>query len=189
MAPGDRAVCARCDTVLASRPRLGPDAPVAFALTGLLLAPPAMLLPFVSAAKLGHDRAALLFTGVEALWDQGMHLLAIWVCLCGGAVPAALLVTLAGLLLPPRLGRQPLRPRMLWQAAHAFGHWAMPEVQVLAVLVALMKLGKLVDVAIGPGFWCYVAMTLALLCAWHSFEVTFANTPPEETADVPASPS
>ncbi len=188
LAPGERACCVRCDTVLASRPRLGPDAAAAFTVTGLILALPAMLLPFVTATKLGHDRTSLLFTSAAGFWDHGMRLLAIWVALCGGIVPLALLVTLAGLLLPGIFGWPPVKPRLLWPAAHALGHWAMPEVQVLAVLVALMKLGRLAHITIGPGFWCYGAMSFALLFAWRSFDLTtLAPAPPPDL--VPAAPA
>jgi paraquat-inducible protein A len=170
LAPGEQALCVRCDTVLAQGSRLGPDAALAFTITGLMLALPAALLPFITAGKLGNARVGLLFTAVNGFRDNGMHLLAIWVLLCGTLVPIAMLIALAGLLLPARLGWPPVRADLLSRAAHALGYWAMPEVQVLAVLVALMKLGKLVHVAIGPGFWCYGAMSVALLLAWRSFE-------------------
>jgi paraquat-inducible protein A len=170
LAPGERALCVRCDTVLAQGSRLGPDAALAFTITGLMLALPAAFLPFITAGKLGNERVGLLFTAVNGFWDNGMHLLAIWVLLCGTLVPIAMLIALAGLLVPARLGWPPVQADLLSRAAHALGYWAMPEVQVLAVLVALMKLGKLVHVAIGPGFWCYGAMSFALLLAWRSFE-------------------
>ncbi|HVU22905.1 MAG TPA: paraquat-inducible protein A [Opitutus sp.] len=187
LAPGERAHCVRCGTVLASRSRLGPDAAIAFTVTGLILALPALLLPFITASKLGRDRPGLLFTGVEGLWHHNMPLLAIWVCLCGTVVPLALFATLAGLLLPERLGQPLPSSRLLRSTAHALGHWAMPEVQVLAVLVALMKLGTLVNITIGAGFWCYAAMSCALLFAWHSFELSVLAPPsPEETAAVAA---
>jgi len=174
IAPGERALCVRCDTVLAQGPRLGSDAALAFTLTGLLLALPAAFLPFITAGKLGNERAGLLFTGVEGLWDNGMRLLAVWVLLCGTLVPVAMLIVLAGLLLPARFGWPPVQAELLSRAAHALGYWAMPEVQVLAVIVALLKLGNLVTVTIGAGFWCYGAMSLALLLAWRSFEVQSA---------------
>lgn len=192
LAPGDRAYCVRCGTVLASRSRFGPDVAIAFTVTGLILALPAMLLPFITASKLGRTRPGLLFTGVEGLWSHNMPLLAIWVCLCGAVVPLALLATLAGLLVPERLGQPPPQSRLLWSTAHALAHWAMPEVQVLAVLVALMKLGTLINVTIGAGFWCYAAMSGALLFAWHNFELSaLAPASPEEAvaatvANVPA---
>jgi paraquat-inducible protein A len=188
LAPGERALCVRCDTVLAHSSRLGPDAGLALTVTGLLLAPPAALLPFVTAGKLGSERSGLLFTGVEGMWDNGMHLLAVWVLLCGALVPVALLVTLAGLLLPARFGWPPLQPELLSRAARALGYWAMPEVQVLAVLVALMKLGNVVNVSIGAGFWCYCAMSFAFLFAWRSFEFQSAAGTPEAARGADTSP-
>jgi len=47
----------------------------------------------------------------------------------------------------------------------------MPEVQVLAVLVAIAKLGSLITIRTGPGFWCYGAMSVALLIAFRSFDL------------------
>jgi paraquat-inducible protein A len=66
--------------------------------------------------------------------------------------------------------------RFLFRVARVLQHWAIPEVQVLAILVALMKLGSVVEVTIGPGFWCYCAMALSLLIAQHSFDFDSAAT-------------
>jgi paraquat-inducible protein A len=161
----------RCDTVLAKGSRLGTDTALVFSITGLILAPPSALLTFVSAGKLGAERLSLLFTGVGCLWDGGMRLLAALVLLCGGLIPLALLATLAAVHAPSRLGWPRDKFEPLFRVARALEHWALPEVQVLAVLVALMKLGSVVDVTIGPGFWCYCAMALSLLIAQHSFDL------------------
>lgn len=160
----------RCDGVLAQGTRSGPDSALVFSITGLILAVPAMLLPFVSAGKLGDERVSLLFTGVRRLWDGGMRSLAILVFVCGGLLPLMLLATLALLHLPSRLGWRPPGLGLLVRTAHLLEHWAIPEVQVLAVLVALMKLGSVVNVTIGPGFWCYCGMAFFLLIAVHNFD-------------------
>lgn len=171
MARGERALCQRCGAVIARRSRLGPETALAFAVTGLILVLPAALLPFVTAGTLGHPRTFFLLTGVGGMWDHGMHVLAVLVCLCGGLVPLALLASLVHLLTRGR--RRPFPPSRIAAAAPTLARWAMPEVQVLAVLVAIVKLGSLIQIRIGPGFYCYVAMSVALLIAFRSFELDF----------------
>lgn len=168
--PGQRSLCTRCGSILAKRGWFGDDAALAFGVTGLVLALPAIVLPFVTVSKLHTVKVTHLVTGSAALWNEGMRLLAIWVFLCGTLAPVLLLVTLIGHLGPVRLGWTAPPAAWLRRAAHALEHWAMPEVHVLAVLVSLIKLGTLVGVAVGPGFWCYVAMSFAILVAWRSFD-------------------
>lgn len=173
---GQRALCLRCGTILAQRGWLGRDASLAFALTGAALALPAALLPFIRVDKLGRDHTGLLGTGAVALWDEGMRLLGIWVALCGVLAPMLLLGALAWLLARERLGRgSAADPGHTLRLVRALERWAMPEVHVLAVLVALIKLGTLVNVHIGPGFWCYAAMSVALLVAWRGFDLEIAR--------------
>jgi paraquat-inducible protein A len=183
LTPGEKALCVRCDTLLARGARAGADTALVFSITGLVLALPAAMLPFVSAEKLGAERISLLFTGVRSLWDGGMRSLAVLVLLCGGLLPLALLGTLAVLHAPARLGWQKTDFKLLQRAGHLLEHWAIPEVQVLAVIVALFKLGSVVNVTIGPGFWCYCAMALSLLVAQHSSKLDSpAPTPDSEGA-------
>jgi paraquat-inducible protein A len=164
LAPGQVARCVRCDGVIARGTR-GGDYPLVLCATGLVLALPAFFLPFISAGKFGAERVSTLFTGVGALWDNGMRALAILVLLCGAILPILLLCTLAAMQAPPRVAAWIGNRDLLGRAANALELGAIPEVQVLAVLVALMKLGSLVNISIGPGFWCYCAMSFFTLLA------------------------
>jgi len=180
LAPGDRALCVRCNSVLVKKSWFGHDATLAFTITGLLLILPSILLPFVTVSKLGNEHTSLLFTGVRVLWGDGLHLLAVWVLVCGGLAPIFLLLCLSGLLMPQRFGWKPIEaPRLLW-TSRAVAQWALPEVQVLAVLVALAKLGHVVQVKMGAGFWCYAALAVTTTLAWRDFELNFQLEQPNQ---------
>jgi paraquat-inducible protein A len=171
---GERALCAQCGNTLTHRP-LGSQAALAFAWTAAILILPAAEFPLVTVRKIGTERASYLWTGVHALWQDGMPILSVWVSLCGIVVPIALITTLLVLLLSPRVRTEP-KVRRFWTAvANAVQRWSMPEVYVLAVLVAFVKIGALVQVEPGAGLWFYGAMAVATMFAWRSAEV--AETP------------
>jgi paraquat-inducible protein A len=189
LAPGEKAHCVRCDSVIATGSRLGPHGVLVFGITGLIMAVPAAVLPFVSAGKLGIVRVSLLFTDFGTLWDGGMRALAVLVLLCGGVIPVAFLSALVVLHAPKRGSFLYDDPAALSLWAQVLKHWAIPEVQVLAVLVALTKLGSVVDVTIGPGFWCYCAMTVSLIVAQQAFDLeSFSPGPRPRRPDPEATP-
>jgi paraquat-inducible protein A len=169
LAPRQRAQCTRCGLTLAKGTRFSADTTVAFVATALILSVPALTLPFITVGKLGSERVGHLSSGARALWQYDMQLLSLWVLLCAGLLPILLLGLLAALTLPPRFSKLTPWIKVLRQLAVAIAPWAMPEVYLLGVLVALTKLGSLVDVKIGPGFWCYATMSVLVLLAWRSF--------------------
>ncbi|HEY1763308.1 MAG TPA: paraquat-inducible protein A [Opitutaceae bacterium] len=160
---------------------LGEQASMVFAITGLIFAAPSSFLPFISASKLGDVRDSLLLTGPATAWHHDMRTLAALVVLCGLLLPIVFLVSMILMHLPP-VNLHPSDRRLLTRVAHFLDHWAFPEVQVLAVLVALMRLGGMVEVSVGSGFWCYCAMSIFLLLSQRGFEFELAEKPQLATA-------
>jgi paraquat-inducible protein A len=181
---GQRALCVRCGAMLAKCARSGPGATVAFALTGLILAIPCVLLPLVTLETVGHRRASVLLGGVEGLWHYDFHLLAALVLFAGMVAPL-LLLGLVIILRMPRWTKARTWRALCERTAHAVQHWAMPEVQVLGVMVAFFKLGDLADVFIGPGLWFYTGASLATLLAWRSFSLETPSSAKDQSAVSP----
>ena len=169
--PGHRAKCVRCDTVMAEGGRLGSQGVLAFALAGLIFAIPALTVPFVTLAKFGNERAVVLTDSFLGYWSQGFQPFAIAVLFCGAIAPFGLLVLLAAIVLTDE--KEPLRGLnlRLREWAHRVEYWAMPEVQVLGVLVAFFKLGHIVDLGVKPGLFAYGAASLFTLLAWRAFNL------------------
>ncbi len=162
LAAGEAARCVRCNSPLAKARRGDEHTPAALALTGLIFAAPAALLPFMTIEKLGNERSGNFLTGVASLHENGMPVLSVWVLVCGGLAPLLLLAALFASL-------HYQKPLPGW--TRVLAPWAMPEVYVLAMLVALTRLGRIVQVELDAGFWSYVAMSFALIAAWRALRL------------------
>ncbi len=165
---GQKARCVRCNTTMARRSYGGLDEPLALALTALVLAVPAVLMPFVTLARFGNVRISYLLSGARGLWRFDMPSLSVWVLFCGIVAPLLEIIFLALILTWWRRDAHD-RTNPWVNAAHQLQHWAMPEIHVLAVLVSFFKIGSLASTTIGPGFYCYAAAAVAMLAAWQTF--------------------
>jgi paraquat-inducible protein A len=164
---GERATCARCGATLAVRSSWGRDASLAFAITGLALALPAAFKPFVTLGRFGRELTTDVFDPGWGLWDHNMMTLGAWVWTCGVLAPFVLLLLLIVLrFVLSRNGSDATRGYMT-RVSDGVAFWAMPEVQVLGVLVSFFKLGEIVNARTGPGFWCYAVGAFCMLMAWR----------------------
>ncbi len=181
--PGDSGKCVRCDALLATGRASSWHATLAWVITGLVLWVPANALPIVALSQFGIADESLLVTGALGLWQHDMPWAALLVGMCGIVAPLFLLLALTALLVPIALNRASTRARFLVRWLRLLELWSIPEVYLLAVLVAFIKLGDVVRATPGPGLWCHAVMALALFIAWRRFDVDAAadalNTQPQ----------
>jgi paraquat-inducible protein A len=169
--PGDTVKCVRCDAELAQGRASNWIVTLAWGITGLILWVPANFLPIVNVSQLGNTHESLLITGALQLWHQDMGWVAVLVILCGILAPLALLLSLLATLLPIALGRPSSNLNFIISGVRTLQLWSIPEVHLLAVAVAFIKLGSLVRAEPAAGLWCYSAMSLAMLIAWRRFDI------------------
>ena len=191
-APGHRTVCTRCRTVFrdAAGGRRRNAWAAAAALAALVVYPLGILLPVLEIERFGHARASSIWHGAIALISAGAWVVGLAVFVCSVIVP---IVKLAGLLaittVPRRLGTERLRAR-LWKTIEWVGRWGMLDVLLVALLVAILKLGDLVEVHPGPGLAAFAAMVLLSLISSALFDPhALWDPPPRRRAAVPAPPT
>jgi paraquat-inducible protein A len=170
--PGLVAECARCASQLARhRPEsLGRTA--AFSLAALTLYVPANIYPILQMNLYGVRSESTVWDGCRSLFEHGEILVAVVVFLASMVIPFLKLAGLFILAATASIGSARRRRARTWivRAIDVVGPWAMLDVFLLAVLVALVKLGELATVLPGPGLLAFTAMVVLTILASSSFD-------------------
>ena len=158
--------CARCGAFLTERKTAASlHLTAALSLAALILYVPANIYPILSMSMYGAYNENTVWEGVVSLAQYNQWFVAIVVFLASIVIPLLKLAGLFFLVATARIGTrrgQRLRSR-IYGFIDVVGPWAMLDVFLLAVLVALVKLGSLATVAPGPGlipFACVVVLTM-----------------------------
>jgi paraquat-inducible protein A len=163
--------CSRCHTRLrrAERKWRRRRATAALALAALLLYPVAISLPFLEVTRLGRSHVASIWSGTVDLLAGGELVVGGVVLVCSLLLPLAKL----GALFLLSGGGERLGPRLratTWHLVEWSGRWGMLDVLLVAVLVATVKLGDLVELTAGPGATAFTLFVLLNLSASASFD-------------------
>jgi len=163
--PGLIAECIRCGSRISARSHRSLHRTAAFALAALLLYIPANIFPILRLTLYGHTSDNTVIDGVRTFYNDGDYFMAGIVLFASILVPLAKLFGLFMLVITVKLnidrGRR-LRTR-IYRVIDVIGKWAMLDVFVLSIWVALVKLNTLGKVTPGPGllpFGCVVVLTL-----------------------------
>ena len=159
--PGRRARCVRCHTVLAADRPQAVRRVVALALTALVLMSIVVFFPFLQLRQGVFTARASVFDTVMSFSGGVMAPLSIAVGLFVVVLPASRQVLLLWALGPIAAGRHLLpnaRPALRY--AERIRPWAMAEIFMVGVAVALVKLADLATLWMGPAFWSFGAIVV-----------------------------
>jgi paraquat-inducible protein A len=170
--PGMAAVCCRCGSVVTERKRSSLAVTAALSLAALILYIPANLYPILTMTRYGLYSESTVWDGVVQLAQSRQWLVAVVVFLASIAIPLAKLTGLFFLSATAAFGSsQWVRGRTsLYRFIEVIGPWAMLDVFLLAVLVALVKLGQLATVLPGPGLIAFTCVVILTILASASFD-------------------
>lgn len=168
-ATGD--LCGRCDTHLGpwevehGRNRLT----IALCLTALVLYLPATTWKFLRIEQLGQMHEASLIQGVKSLLTEGHVFVGVIVLLFSIVLPLIKL-SLLMFLCQDRWQLEPRHRAITYRFVEHLGRWGMVDVLLVAVMVAFVKLGGLVNFGAGPGVSLFGMFVVASLCASLAFD-------------------
>lgn len=170
-APGDVVACGRCGATLQRLGREGAERLLPLTVAAALLFVLTNTQPVVAIEVAGNRSAASIIDAIVALAGQGMLPLALLVVLTTLVFPTFDLTVLASAALGLRHAGHSSTLATALRLMHALRRWAMAEVFMLGVLVALVKLTAIADVIPGKGLWSLGAYVLVTAAAHASFDL------------------
>jgi len=169
---GSTAKCFQCGSTLAKGSRNALNRTAALSLAGLLLYVPANIYPIMLMDYYGSYRESTVWNGCVQLFRDGQWPIAIIVFLASILVPLLKLIGLFVLVVSTQLDWP--RCQRFRTAVHrgikAVGPWAMLDVFLLAIQVALVKLGRIATVTPGPGLLAFTSVVVLTILAAESFD-------------------
>jgi paraquat-inducible protein A len=170
--PGMTAECIRCGSPIISRPASGAQTTAALTIAALVLYIPANIYPILRMNLYGTYSENTIWDGIVSLMQYNEYLVAAIVFLASIVVPLLKLLGLLFLVASVHWGQgRRLRARThIYQFIDAIGPWAMLDVFLLAILVALVKLGDLGKVIPGPGLIAFTGVVVLTMLASQSFD-------------------
>ena len=157
---GENAHCPRCGLLLSRPHKQSVEHTFALSVAGFILFFPANLLPMVGITVLGNANTGILFSGVLALFNEGMVAVAIVVFLASIMFPLvhiSLSLLISGHLYFNRSNRY-LAHWMRWM--HHLDEWVMLEVYLLGIIVACVKLMAIAPLKFGWGLYAFIALII-----------------------------
>jgi len=164
------AECARCGTTLQAHRPWSSTPVLVYTLAALALYAPANLLPVLSMERLGAYSETTIWSGCASLLADGYWGVALIVFLASIAIPLLKLLSLLYLAAAPPESGNPLWRTRVHRLVHLIGPWSMLDVFLVAILVALVKLGDIARVSAEPGLAAFTGVVVLTMLASASFD-------------------
>ena len=162
---GERAKCSRCGALLWAKKRDSFEHTIIFAVTSLLLFILANVFPFMTFELHGRVQTSYLSTGVVEFFEGGMWELGLLVLSASILFPALKILSMLYVLVPLEMNRRPWKAAPVFRMVAQFQTWAMMDVYLLGVIVAVIKLADLATLVPGVAIYAFGALILTLAAA------------------------
>ncbi len=168
--PGSRACCARCGHVMVVRVADPITRPLALSVAAAILLVIANTMPMMSMSVVGRHASTTILGGCLKMWETDQPITAVLVGFCALVAPALFVLFLLTVLLAARRPPAPPWVGELLRWSEALRPWAMIEVMMLGVLVALVKIAELATVEPGLGMFAIFGLMMLFPAIQSGFD-------------------
>ena len=159
---GQTANCIRCNAFLFKNQRNSVNRSLAFAITGLILYVISNMFPLLSLRALGTTQDETLISTSVSLFKADMPLLSIVVLFTTVIFPATTLLGTIFILIQVKRNKFNDYTAPLFRFLRSTDTWGMLEIFMLALLVAMVKLGDVAEVVFGTSLYAFCLLILSL---------------------------
>lgn len=170
LATGDRALCPRCNYLLAANRPGALSRALAFSVTGFLFLGLAITFPFIEFRARGSEHSVTLLQSISILATENLPSLVALVFLLVVLVPAVFLTGTIYVSVAVALGRQLPATRFVLRWVILLLPWSMAEIFVIGILVSFIKIVSLAEVTLGLSFWAYALFTVCMVVVTLSLD-------------------
>lgn len=167
---GQRAVCSRCGKVMLEAKPDSIRRALTLSLTSLSLFFLANFFPLLTMSIEGRMQETTIFSGVQELYRQDFPIVAGLVLIVSIIAPLLKILGLLYVLLPLHLRHPMPHSTHVFRMVETLGPWAMTEVYMLGILVAIVKLADLATIQPGISLYSFAALILVMTAADASLE-------------------
>jgi paraquat-inducible protein A len=170
--PGIIAQCGRCRSIIRTRKVNSLQRTAAFSLAALILYVPANIYPILRLYHYGAYSESTIWDGCVNLFKDDQWLVAGIVFLASIIIPIFKLLGLFFLVIVTKAKSTKWRQQRTWvyKSIEVIGPWAMLDVFLLSILVALVKLQQIATVMPGRGLVAFTAVVVLTILASASFD-------------------
>ncbi|WP_146347779.1 paraquat-inducible protein A [Phaeobacter marinintestinus] len=158
---GSQARCHRCHTVLMTPRSQAMTHIVMLATTSLILMVAAVFFPFLDVTAAGLERHSSVMDTILAFSTGLLMPLSFAVAALIVVLPTLRLVAILYTVTPMAIAYKPWpHAKAAFRLAESLQPWSMAEIFIVGVAVALVKIGGLATLKLGPAFWAFAALVI-----------------------------
>ncbi|MCU5775058.1 membrane integrity-associated transporter subunit PqiA [Erwiniaceae bacterium BAC15a-03b] len=170
--PVDQLHCPRCGAAGHARRKHSLQWTLALLITSIVLYFPANLLPIMVTEALGNQISSTIMAGVILLWSDGSYPVALVIFIASIMVPTLKMIAIAWLCWDAQgYGRRDgEKMHLIYEVVEFVGRWSMIDVFVIAVLSALVRMGRLMSIYPAVGALLFAMVVILTMFAAMTFD-------------------